>query len=412
MGTSGVLRVSKFVKYLPDYGWEPLVLTATPSAYFAFDPSLLEELEQRWIAIYRTPGDGTPRWIQRRAAADRTVALPTRRLHRLWLRWSQLRWIPDRAIRWKHQAVELGWRLIQEHRPAILFATAPPFTDFLVAAALAERAGLPFIVDYRDPWGGDPEWWYPTPWHRSTHRKLERYVLTRAARITVVTRGLKEHLLRQYPELLTHEDVVIIPHGYDPEDFAAVSGSAPPADRFVVSFIGVLKHGTPRTMFEALRRFLEQYPAARRQLELRFVGLLRPEHWQMVEHYGLHDVVRRLGYVPHREAVRQMLESHVLWVEQDRIVGSSAKLFEYLGARRTVLVCAPGTSFLRPFLTAEGIFWAEPGDVATMSRHLVELYERWRSGSLPVPQEELLAAFDRRVATGELARLLSFHAAL
>ena len=412
MGSSAVLRAAKFAKYLPDYGWEPLVLTATPSAYFAFDPTLLEELQQRQLQIYRTDGDGTPRWIQRRAAADRTLLLPTRRLHRLWLRWSQLRWIPDRAIRWKQQALELGLRLVREQAPSILFATAPPFTDFLIAAELAERSGLPFVVDYRDPWGGDPERWYPTPWHRARHRRLEQYVLTRAACITVVTRGLKEHLLRQYPALLTYEDVCILPHGYDPEDFAAFEGVQPPEDRLVISFVGVLKHGSPQTLLEALQRLVQQFPGVRRRIELRFVGLVRPEHERMVREYGLQDRVRLLGYVPHREAVRQMVESHVLWVELDSLVGSPAKLFEYFGARRTVLVCAPGNSFLRPYLTAEGIFWAEPGDVATLSRHLAEIYERWRAGTLPVPPEELRAQFDRRAITGELARLLGLHAAL
>lgn len=125
MGTSGVLRVTKFVKYLPDYGWEPIVLTATPSAFFAFDPTLLAEVEARGIRVYRTPDDGTPQWIRRRAAADGTVPLPNQRLHTLWSRWSQFRWIPDRMIRWKQQALELGWRLVREYKPAILFAISP-----------------------------------------------------------------------------------------------------------------------------------------------------------------------------------------------------------------------------------------------------------------------------------------------
>jgi glycosyltransferase involved in cell wall biosynthesis len=413
MGTSGVLRVAKFVKYLPEYGWEPIVLTATPTAYFVFDSSLLEELEQRHIAIYRTPDDGTPRWLRRRAAADRTMALPTEWLHTIWLRWSQLRWIPDRAIRWKQQALSLGLRLIREYEPAILFATAPPFTDFLIAAELAERTGLPYIVDYRDPWVGDPDRWYPTPWHQRRHRALERSVLNRMARATVVTRGLKEHLLRQYPELLTHEDVVIIPHGYDPEDYHAVQPAEPPSDRLVISFIGVLKHGSPQAVLEAVARFLRHHPHARQHLEIRLVGLVRPEHRRLVDKLGLRDVVSVLGYVPHREAIRQMLLSHVLWVETHPLLGSPAKLFEYFGARRTLLACVPAGSPVQPLLEASGAaLWAEPGDVATLTRHIAELYERWRSGELPVPSEEFVRLFDRRLLTEELARLLAFHAAL
>jgi glycosyltransferase involved in cell wall biosynthesis len=417
MGTSGVLRAAKFAKYLPEFGWEPIVLTATPTAFFAFDPTLLEELEQRGIRIHRTPGDGNPWWVRRRASPEGIVGLPSERLHRFWLRLSQLWWIPDRPIRWKSQALELGRQLVRQYEPAILFATAPPFTDFLIAAELSEWSGLPYVVDYRDPWVGDPDVWYPTPWHRRRHRMLERRVLTRMARAVAVTRGIKEHLLRSYPELLTHEDVVIIPHGYDSEDFAAVGHVEPPSDRLVLSFVGTFKHSSPRTVLEALQRFFQQVPAARRQWEVRWVGLVRPEHWRMVEQLGLQDVVRVVGYVTHREAIRHMLESHVLWVESrsrgDSLSGSPVKFFEYLGARRTLLVCAPAGSPLRPLAESSGAaFWAERGDVATLTRHLCELHERWCNGTLPVPSEEFVRAFDRRTLTGELARLLSFHAVL
>ncbi|MCS6965802.1 MAG: glycosyl transferase family 1 [Candidatus Kapabacteria bacterium] len=412
MGTSGVLRVAKFVKYLPEYGWEPVVLTATPTAYFAFDETLLQELEQRRIAVYRTPGDGNPWWIRRLAASDKTIVLPAEGLNALWLRWSQLRWLPDRAVRWKQEALQLGWQLIREYEPVVLFATAPPFTDFLVAAELAERSGLPYVVDYRDPWVGDPERWYPTPWHRHAHRRLERSVLIRMACATVVARGLKEQLLREYPDVLTYDDVSIIPHGYDSEDFVAVGPVTPPSDRLVISFVGVLKHGNPLTVLRAVARFLQQRPQARHQLEIRWIGLVRPEHRRMVEELELQEVVRSFGYVPHRQAVRYMLESHVLWAE-NRPLGSPVKVFEYLGARRTLLVCTPLHSPIQPLIEACGAaFWAEPGDVSTMARHIAELYERWRDGSLPVPSEEFVQSFDRRLLTGELARLLSLHAAL
>ncbi|MCS7177291.1 MAG: glycosyl transferase family 1 [Candidatus Kapabacteria bacterium] len=412
LGTSGVLRVAKFVKYLRDYGWEPIVLTATPTAYFAFDQYLLQELEERRIPIYRTSDDGSPWWVRRWAATQPTVPLPAEWVHWLWLRWNQLRWIPDRAVRWRCQALALGRELIREYKPAIIFATAPPFTDLLIAAELAEQSELPYIVDYRDPWCGDPERWYPTPWHRRAHQTLERGVLTRMARATVVTRGLKEHLLRQYPRLLTHEDIVIIPHGYDSEDFARAGNVEPPPDRLVVSFVGTLKHGNPRTILEAFARFVQQRPEARRHLQIRFVGLIRPEHQQMVRRLGLEDIVQVQGYVPHLEAIRYMLSSHVLWVE-NRPLGSPAKLFEYFGARRTILACVPPESPIQPLLEASGAaFWVKPGDIEVATNHVAELYERWRERALPVPSEEFIRGFERRLLTGELARLLSLHAAL
>ena len=411
MGMGGVQRIAKFVKYLPEYGWQPVVLTATPSAYFAFDPTLLEELERRRIPIVRTPGDGLPRWIRRRFKNPQ-IGAPPEWLETAWRLWSQFRWIPDRAIGWKPEALSLGRRLLREYRPAILLATAPPYTDFLLAHELAAAAELPFVLDYRDLWVGDPLRRYPTPWHRRRNECLERAVLVRMARAVVPTRALKEELLRRYGDLLEHEDIAIIPHGYDAEDFAGLEHLRPPEERFVIAHVGTFEGGSPQATLQAIAQFLERHPGARRHMEIRWVGLVRPREQRMVKELQLGDVVRILGYLPHREAIAQMLQAHVLWSEAHVPLRSPGKLFEYLGARRTLLVCAPAGAIRRIAEESRAAFCAEPGDVATLHRHVEELYERWRQGELPVPSEDYVAQFERRRLTGELARLLGFHAAL
>jgi hypothetical protein len=59
MGLSGVQRSVKFAKYLPENDWDVSVLTTTPSVYYAYDETLLEELNNPKITIYRTPPDAT-----------------------------------------------------------------------------------------------------------------------------------------------------------------------------------------------------------------------------------------------------------------------------------------------------------------------------------------------------------------
>ncbi len=106
-----------------------------------------------------------------------------------------------------------------------------------------------------------------------------------------------------------------------------------------------------------------------------------------------------------------MLQAHVLWSEATS-TRSPGKLFEYWG-RDARCWCAPlRVQFAGIAEESRAAFCAEPGDVATLRRHVEELYERWRQGELPVPSEDYVAQFERRRLTGELARLLSFHAAL
>ena len=51
-GCVGVQRTLKHVKYLPQFGWHPVVLTAQPQSAALSDPSLTQELptDQQVIA--------------------------------------------------------------------------------------------------------------------------------------------------------------------------------------------------------------------------------------------------------------------------------------------------------------------------------------------------------------------------
>jgi glycosyltransferase involved in cell wall biosynthesis len=108
-----------------------------------------------------------------------------------------------------------------------------------------------------------------------------------------------------------------------------------------------------------------------------------------------------------------MLQSHVLLLLISREQGPAmitAKLFEYLGARRTILAVVPGGSDAAEIVrqTRSGVV-VEPDDVPGIARAIGELYERWRRGLLSSPLDpQDVARYDGAVVTRQMARVFDW----
>lgn len=254
MGLSGVQRTLKFVKYLSDYGWQPIVLTSGVDSFYAFDESLLTEIDGRHVEVYRTEEKNRTKGAESR----KIVKFPSYFKQRIGRIVSGFLYQPDRFIKWKKNAVEVAEKIIKEHEINVIFATAPPFTDFLVAAELSEKHKIPFIVDYRDVWIDNPFHYFPTHFHKQYSMNLENEVLTHATKAIVTSRHTKELLIQRY-KLISHDDIVIIPHGWDLEDFAVQGNVRPNPNKFTITHSGVFQDDrTPYYFLKALSNFLKK----------------------------------------------------------------------------------------------------------------------------------------------------------
>jgi glycosyltransferase involved in cell wall biosynthesis len=408
MGLSGVQRTTKFVKYLPEYNWHPLVLTTTPGAFYAFDPTLEEEIADKPVDVFRTqPADFT-RFLKGKKGS--ILKFPSKLKQKLGRTILQTIYQPDSRITWKKAAVELGSEIIANNPVHIIFATAPPFTDFLVAQELAEKHNIPFIADYRDIWVDNPFHFYATPFHKEYSLRLETGVLKRAAKAIVTTRYAKELLLKRYG-FLGHEDVFIIPHGYDEEDFAPFKNVRPNPAKFTITHSGVFQDDrTPKYFLKALAKFMAKHPEA--PVEARFVGIMRKPHSKLVKKYKLDNVVKCVGYVSHGEAVQHLMESDVLWMMVNDTVRSPGKMYEYFGARKPMLISSPEGIIRQTALESGAALVTDPDDVEAILRSLETLYQLWKTKTLPVPDERFVKQYDRKYLTGTLARELALAADL
>lgn len=404
MGMGGVQRTAKFVKYLPQYGWKPYVLTIAPKQYLAKDECLLLDVDNGQTEIFRTG------MLSSKNENDKTKVVTFKRDNRrkFLSNFSQVFLIPDSKILWKSKALETAKKIISENKIDLIYATAPPYTDFLIALELKNIFELPLVIDYRDSWIDCPNNFYFTPLHKNAHRRLETKVLNSADKVITINSRIKELLHEKY-SFMRDEKISIIPQGFDPEDFKTlVKPSARSKMRFTYAG-SFMNYYTPKYFLEGLSLLFEKRPELKDKIEAYFIGSYDEELKNYIEEYGLRDVVKTTGYVEHSKCVQYELDSDVLWMMINRTersdLHSTGKLYEYFGADKPILACVPDGVARKSLENYNAVRITEPDDSKAIAQAIEEFYELYSIGKIPVPNPEVINKYDRQKLTGELGSL-------
>jgi len=394
-GGAGVQRTLKFIKYLPEYGWQPVVLTIKKPPTHLTDRSLQDDTPKS-IPIYRTPALLIPQY------------LPWR-LRNFFRRWFL---IIDEQLGWLPIAARHGLMIIKNEGIKAIYTTSSPYTDHLIGLRLKQHTGLPWVADFRDPWIGNFAVVFPTRWHAHINQKLEQQVLEKANRITVVSQPMKMALETRYP-YMPYDHVHLLPNGYDPADFDGISPIDKQNDKFTIIYSGSFygQKQTPYYFLKGLRTFIDQHKISRQDLHVRFVGNMGSAVNEQIKGFDLSDIVQLIGYIPHRQSIAHLLAADLLLLVVGSGTGSEAvltgKIFEYLAAQKTILCLAPPGAAADLVQEAQAGVVVDPEDTEAIASRLASLYRKWKQGELKVnPKPEVIMRYNRHLLTGTLAKLL------
>ncbi len=421
-GGPGVQRTLKFVKYLPDFGWQPTVLTVRPdrAAYPDLDPTLLDEVPAAARVVRTRSWDPYALFarLQGKAKHEAVGVAFVKDEHEQGWQQRLARWIranvflPDARVGWVPFARHAAKKLLAAQPFDVILTSGPPHSTHLVGRALRRRFDVPWVADFRDPWT-DVSYYQTLP-HTTPARRLdaalERAVLSTADAVVSVSDGFGR-LLKAHADLRRYET---LPNGYDAADLPGAEPSFPPirSDRFVIAHVGTLSAQQQAPgLVEALARQATADPAWHARLEVRFVGHVDAAILDAFRAAGLGEVLRLVPYVPHAEALGHMREATVLIAAVQRVVNNEgvvpAKVFEYLSVGTPVLALAPPDGDLAAILRATGggaVFDHE--DAAGIGAFLARHAARLQQGRPPdAPDPAALRAYDRRALTGRLAAL-------
>lgn len=354
-GGAGVQRITKFVKYLPHCGWLPSVLTVANPSVPVRDESLSADVPAD--TIVRRARTWEPGYAVKAAvSADgenptRRAGLASRLLRGTVHRLSKLLLQPDPQVLWAPQALRQGERLLRQVPHHAILASGPPFSTFLVGAALSRRTGLPLVLDYRDEWDlsnaylENKRFGALSRWFQGA---LQRRAVRSAKALLATTRASAGELERVRLGARSAAGVTHIYNGFDPDDFPVATGPRDsPSGCCRLVYVGTLWELTSAVpLVEAVHALARRRPDLAARLELVFAGRCTAAQEQLLGR--LRDLpcsVTRHPYLPHRRAIDLMCSADVLCVLLTGLPGAGrvmpAKVFEYMATGRPVLAVAP-----------------------------------------------------------------------
>lgn len=345
-GGAGVQRWLKFSKYLPEFGWEPSILTIDPeyAAYPVTDYSLKDDLPSslkvhttratNYFSIYkkdksRIPSAGFANNI------DNTFKGKLLRFVRGNF------FLPDPRRGWNKYAFKKACELIETDDIRHIITTSPPHSTQLIGLKLKKKfPGIKWIADLRDPWTDIYYYkqFYPTIISKAIDLKLEKNVLKKADKIITVGPSLKTLFSSKVEGL--DKKTEVITNGYDESDFKEIPDSSPSI--FTITYVGTLSDIYP---IEGLIPALKNFQNTGKDFMLRFVGTVSEKTRKMLESEIPDKCIEFLPYVTHSEAINYMMSSSLLILiiplHQSSKSIITGKIFEYLGSGKPILCLGP-----------------------------------------------------------------------
>ncbi|RMH01178.1 MAG: glycosyltransferase [Chloroflexi bacterium] len=394
-GGGGVQRTVKFVKYLPEFGWQPEILTVQQPVADLRDGSLETDIPPD-IVVHRTSGLWLPHWFPWR-------------LKNYIARWLL---VVDQQLGWLPFATREGIKIFQKEGIDVIFTTSAPYTAHLVGLKLKQQTNLPWIADFRDPWVGNFSLTFPTFLHRQLAQRLEQKILETADRVVVVSEPMRQAFLGRYTRLDANR-VVVIPNGYDPSDFEIAEPINPDPTKMTIVYTGSFygRVQTPHYFLQGLCIAFDRGYLPKQAVQVYFVGSISQSIHRQLKVLNLTNTVKVTGHIPHQRSIGYLLSADVLLLVIGVAAGSNVvltgKIFEYLAAGKPILALVPPGA-AADLLNEVGVgYIVPPDDPDAIAKAIADLYSAWQHGRLTVsPDQAVVARYDRRRLAGQLAKIL------
>lgn len=403
----GVYRWLKFTKYLPQFGWQPVVYTPENPELMAVDEHLVQDIPPE-AEVIKAPITEPYAWYKRLTGKKSDERLQTAFLREEggsswkedmanWVRSNFF--IPDARVWWVKPSVRRLEAYLKQHPVDVIVTTGSPHSLHLIGRELKKRTGLPWVADFRDPWTNID--FYPqlklTRLADAEQHRLERAVLTEADLTLTVSWTWAEELRD-----LGGKRVEVITNGFDTDDLP--EAAAPLDAEWSLVHVGSIS-GTRDVpeLWKALAARIERDAEFRSKFRLRLVGAVDHTVQRSIEEAGLTAFVERIGQVGHEEALHHMQRARTLLLPVNDTPNASgflpAKVFEYLSVGRPILAIGPAGADIERVLGGAHAFVVR-GDQEAMLKAVDGLFATTNAAEMNVGH------FDRKHLTGRLAELL------
>lgn len=322
-------------------------------------------------------------------------------------------YLPDLARPWIRPAVKASIRVCKSKQVNVIWATVGPLSAGVVAYQSSLMTGVPYVLDFRDPWGLNfyaNENRRPKIAERMVCRTM--YQMFRGAQSVVfLFDTVAECYQRAYPGALEDKKIHIIPNGFEGslDEFLVPSGK-----KCQILYAGTLSTYRYDTLLQALAILKETHPVVASQLCLQFVGEGTRDLQKKVEALDLSEMIKTMPPVSHVEIRRLQREAHAFLIlgrtsgRKGHELVAGAKLFEYLKIRRPIIGVLPRDETMK-ILDHVGVSTlADVDSLSGIIKTFQQVLDAWHKGTLAalLPDRVACEQYSAKTQTAALIRAL------
>jgi len=394
----GVFRTLKYCKYLPEFGWRPIVIAPKVDLKrFFYDNSLLKQIHPE-VKVYLTRDIDPAKWL-----INNDQGFVLKMLAKIKNVLCKYICIPDSHVFWTPICLFRAIKIIRSEGVDLLYSTSPPHSSHLVPYILHKIFAIKYVVDFRDPWA-DKAYFKFNKRNRLFswfEKKLRDIVIRNSSKIITITNGECRELAEQFPENI-RDKITFIENGYDPDDFHSITKTIKKIkDKFTITYTGTLYDGTADEFFEGIKIFLEEHDDFCNNLRIILIGGIGPAARKKISDLGLDNIVTCLKFQPHEVALQYMLNSDLLLIllGGDLFPSSEipAKTFEYLYALKPILAITKHGD-LSDLLIKSGLgVVVRPNDPTLVAQAISDILDANNNSTLKfTPNIEFINKYERR----------------
>ena len=411
----GMFRVLKFAKYLPHFGWEPVVLTVGNASCNKLDWTGLAEVQD--ISVVRTYQlePSIRRVFKGKKDFEEALSYLWQEgkdrhgesLAKKWKNWIiHNLLIPDANVGWLPFGVWRAVEICKTEKIDVLFSTAPPLTASVIGLVTRRITGVPWITDFRDPWSLAPQFNpYAGAFKKAADRWVENQIYNHADRCIFVYEDQIRETVRKFSGL-SADRCVLIPNGFDSEDF----DYSIPVDSSClrITYAGRLALDRSLDFFlKCIAEVLEAMPELQDILKLEFAGEIDRHNRRLLSEFKFPQTIHMHGILPVKSCNKLLCSSSLLLAivgsDENRYGSTSSKILNYIGSGRPILLVSPPGE-AAAFVTGNKLGFHLNTQDPSAAKRLREVLE---SGFYSfVPNDTLRKSYNRKVHTGKLAREL------
>ena len=374
----GAQRPYGLSKYLPEFGWEPIILTVRRKMESSNGTRIIETDYEDVIKLLKSKLG-----LSNKSSLHEQLNIPITKdfnypgFKSKFIKFCrEIYTLPDDKKGWYKYAINSASALIESEKIDVIMSTSCPETCHLIASKLKQRYNIPWIADFRDLWTQN-HYYGKYQAVKYIERKMESKILSGADALVTVSEPLAD-ILRSSNR---NKKVKCVTNGYDENDFPKQSPEL--TKKFTITYTGTLYsvRRDPALLFKVIRDLITEKKMEQQHIELRFFMESDPWLSKEVSKYGLDGVVTIHGFLPRKEALKKQQESQVLllllWNNPKETGVYTGKVFEYLGSRRPIISVGGKKGVVKSLLdsTESGKFTV--GE-QTLREALLQYYQEFR----------------------------------